>query len=59
MSFLAGVLLLVALDATTSSAAAAGRFTGALALIPKLVAWVVDPNVPGIPNRVAVTQKAA
>jgi hypothetical protein len=56
VSFLAGMLVLVALDAVTSSQAAAGRFSGALSIIPRLVAWVVDPTVPAIPDR---TKKAA
>jgi hypothetical protein len=58
MSFVAGVLALVALETVTSSSAAAGRFTGVLAWVPKLVAWVVDPTVPAVPDR-TTTQKAA
>jgi hypothetical protein len=51
VSFLAGVLALVALETVTSSTAAAGRFTGVLGLVPRLIAWVVDPTVPAVPNR--------
>ena len=51
MSFVAGILALVALETVVSSGAAAGRFSGFLAFVPKVIAWVVAPSVPAVPNR--------
>lgn len=49
-SIFAGILALTLLDAVVSSQQSAQRFGGIFTSAANVLAWVMDPTIPGIPD---------